>query len=382
MTRKTEELLYQPNQHLYRAITRRKAGGTDSFLRHRVVAPPFQRFRQPVDAVQREPQCLAHVTHRRARPIGDDFRRNRRPFAPVLRVDVLKDLLPPLMLEINVYIRRLIPLLADKPLEQQVYTRRIDRGNTQTIANRRVRRRPAPLTQNPPAPGKSHEVPDRQKVVLIAKLGDEPQLVFEQLAHPAGNAAGITLRCAGPRELREMFVRAAPRGHQLVRILVVQLVQTKVAAACNLYGAFQPLGVRRVTAPKLLASAQVPLRVGEQPPARGRERALLPNARQHVLEIPPLGHVVVHVVGCNERNPGLSRQLGELLQPHTVRHVAGQLGGQVAVVAEDDTVRTQGIEGSRDQGIKVATALDGPIGCYEDSMRSSPPRKSPWPTRL
>src|SRR5690606_39433765 len=50
------------------------------------------------------------ISHRAARPVGDDGRREAGPVAAVLPVDVLDDLLAALVLEIDVDVGRLAPL--------------------------------------------------------------------------------------------------------------------------------------------------------------------------------------------------------------------------------------------------------------------------------
>jgi hypothetical protein len=52
----------------------------------------------------------------------------------------LHDDLAPLVLEIDVDVGRLAPLLRDEALEQKVITRRVDRGDAKDIANRRIGR--------------------------------------------------------------------------------------------------------------------------------------------------------------------------------------------------------------------------------------------------
>jgi len=65
---------------------------------------------------------------------------------------------------------------------------------------------------------------------------------------------------------------------------------------------------------------------------------LFADARQHVLQVTPLGNVIVHAVGGDERDAGLPGQLGELCQAGFVGDVIGQLGGEVECVAEDFAV--------------------------------------------
>jgi hypothetical protein len=85
------------------------------------IIPPCHRLREPVDLIQVEAERLADVAQRRARPIADHRRGQRCAFATVLFVDVLDHLLAPLMLEIDVDVRRLVALARDEALEQHFH---------------------------------------------------------------------------------------------------------------------------------------------------------------------------------------------------------------------------------------------------------------------
>ena len=67
-----------------------------------------------------KPERLADVAHRRARAIGDHLGRHAGPLAAVFLVEVLNHLFAALVLEIDVDVRRFVPLAADEPLEQHV----------------------------------------------------------------------------------------------------------------------------------------------------------------------------------------------------------------------------------------------------------------------
>jgi hypothetical protein len=68
--------------------------------------------------------------------------------AAVFLVDVLDHFFAPLMLEIDVDVGRLAPLLGDEALEQKVAGRRVDRGDPEAIADGAVGRRAAALAQD------------------------------------------------------------------------------------------------------------------------------------------------------------------------------------------------------------------------------------------
>jgi hypothetical protein len=133
-----------------------------------------------------------------------------------------------------------------------------------------------------------------------------------------------------------------------VRVFVAQLVEAERAALGDLRRAGERFRNGGVATGDLVERTQVALGVGEETRARLGQRALLADARQYVLQVPPLGNVVVHVVGGDERDAGALGELDELGEADFVGHVVGQLGGEVQPVAEDFAVGAEGIKGLRD----------------------------------
>ena len=69
-------------------------------------------------------------TSRRADfPVGDDLADHAGPLAAVALVDVLEDLLAPLVLEVHVYVGRLAALGGDEALEEEPHPHRVDGGD-------------------------------------------------------------------------------------------------------------------------------------------------------------------------------------------------------------------------------------------------------------
>ena len=110
--------------------------------------PPGQRARQLIDKAGIKPHRFADIAHRTARPVGDDRCGQRRAAAAVLFIDVLNHLLAPLMLEVHINIRWLIPLPRDESLEQQRHLLRGDLGDVQAVAHDRVGSRASALTED------------------------------------------------------------------------------------------------------------------------------------------------------------------------------------------------------------------------------------------
>src|SRR3546814_4613833 len=84
--------------------------------------------------------------------------------APIGLVDPLDDFLAPLMLEVDVDIGRLLALARHEALEEQLVPDRIDRGHAEQEADAAVRRRTAPLAQDPAAPALGDDRIDGQEI--------------------------------------------------------------------------------------------------------------------------------------------------------------------------------------------------------------------------
>ena len=113
-------------------------------LRHRGEADSLG-LRDAIDLIEREPEGLAHVADGRAGPVADHLADHPGPVAAVLLVDVLDHLLAPLVLEVHVDVGRLAALGGDEALEEEPHPHRIDRGDAEDEADRRVRGASPPL---------------------------------------------------------------------------------------------------------------------------------------------------------------------------------------------------------------------------------------------
>src|SRR5215211_4732555 len=79
--------------------------------------PPLMVFGDLVDALWIESKRLADIAQYTTRSVTNYGCGQRRAIAPVLVVDILNDLFAPLMLEVDIDIRRLVALATDEALE-------------------------------------------------------------------------------------------------------------------------------------------------------------------------------------------------------------------------------------------------------------------------
>ena len=132
-----------------------------------------------------EPEGLARFAEGEPGPEVDHRRGEGGPVPPPSLVHVLDHLLPALVLEVDVDVRRLAPLLGHEALEQEVAPGRVDGGDPEHVAHRGVGRRPPPLGEDPARPREAHEVVHGEEVGRVAEPGDDPELALE-LGSPPG----------------------------------------------------------------------------------------------------------------------------------------------------------------------------------------------------
>ena len=125
-----------------------EASGSKARVDRFALVPPGHGLRQQVDQVEVEPQGFADIADGASRPVGDERGGQRRTIAAVALVDVLDHLLAPLVLEVDVDVRRFVALLRDEALEQEAHARRIHFSDVQAIADRRIGRGAAALAQD------------------------------------------------------------------------------------------------------------------------------------------------------------------------------------------------------------------------------------------
>jgi hypothetical protein len=159
--------------------------------------------------VLRQAHGLAHVAHRGAAAIGDDGGRQPGALAAVALVDVLNDLFAPLVLEIDVDVGRLLALLRDEALEQQVDLDGIDRGDAEAVAHGGIGRRAAALAEDGlvARAGEAHDVVDGEEIGGVTELVDEGELADDRRPDLVGQPLRIAFGRALPGQRREMVLR-------------------------------------------------------------------------------------------------------------------------------------------------------------------------------
>ncbi len=254
------------------------------------------------------------------------------------------------MLEIDVDVGRLVALAADEALEQEIEPRRIDRGDAEAIADRRIRRRAAALAQDAELPRLAHDVVDGEEIRRIAKLRDELQFARNLAAHRLRHAGGIALGGAFPAQPLEPGLRRRAVGRGLVGVFVAQLVEIEAAAFGDLDAGAYGLRMGAKQPRHLLGRLQVALGIGGEAKARLGDGAAFADAGHDVLQASPLRRVVEHVVGSNQPQAPARGQIGQAMEALGVVAAIKVLRRKISGAGE---IRFQPIEKMREGRIEL-----------------------------
>ena len=201
--------------------------------------------------------------------------------AAVTRVDVLDHLLAPLVLEVDVDVRRLVAGLGDEALEDHGPDLGRDRGDAEGEADHRVRRRAAALAEDALDAGEVDDVADGEEIRGVAQPADQRELVGGLGGDLVGHAERVApFQAFGGQPLEaRLRVFALP---DLARILVAELVEAETAVRRDLARAVHRRLVPGEEPQHVGLRAQPALGVGEGRAADGVDADALADAGQDV----------------------------------------------------------------------------------------------------
>ena len=151
--------------------------------------------------------------------------------AAVFLVDVLDHLLAPLVLEIDIDIRGFIAIFGNEALEQQGVLDRVDRGDSQTKAHRRIGRRAAPLAQDRRL-ATAREINhffDGQKVLCEVLFADQGKFLAQRFGHFLRHPVRIVPRRPLPGQPFEIALRIESVGIAFTRVFIAQFLKAEAA---------------------------------------------------------------------------------------------------------------------------------------------------------
>ena len=279
MARKADQLARERQHPGELGVRRIEPDATRVLLRHRLRRPAPQHAGERADGVFRQPERLADLADGAAGAVADHGRREAGAMAAVAVVDVLDHDLAPLVLEIDVDVRRLAAVGGDEALEQEIDARGIDLGDAEAVAHRGIRRRAAALAQDALRAGETDDVVNGEEIGRVIERGDQREFVVEGGAHLVRNAVGIAPACAllGCGDERLLGRRITFAG--LVGILVFELVEREFAAFEQVQRFVDRLRRGAKQARHFLRRLEVTLGIGLEAPPRRGERHVLADRR-------------------------------------------------------------------------------------------------------
>ena len=244
------------------------------------------------------------------------------------------------MLEIDVDVGRLVALVGQEALEQDFDFLGIHRGDAEAIADGRVGGRAAALAEDAHLAGLRDDLVHGQEVGRDLLAADQLELVPDRVGDFFRNALGIPPGRSVPGQPDELVHgRLAALVHH--GILVGELVEREAAAAHDLLRALDGARMAAEQARHLLGIFQMPLGAGEAAEAQLVDGAAEPDRRHHVLQRPPLGRVVVHVVGGDQAHAHLGGEIVELGEAARIVAAEQHRAGEIAAVPEQAGERPQ-----------------------------------------
>ncbi len=295
---------------------------------------PLVVLGEGVDQALIHAQRAARVAQGAAGAVADHRGGQRGALAPVLAVDVLDDLLAPLVLEVDVDVGRLVlALAADEALQQRAGMARVGLGDPQAIAHHRVGGRTPALAQDALVAGEAHDVVHGEEEHLVAAFGDQRQLLVDEALDARRHALGVAPGRALAGEPRQGLGGREAGQHGLLRVVVAHFVQHEGAARGHGEGGIEQVG--RVAARQPVARAQVALGVGLQREAAFVHGPAHADGGHHVVQALGGAHVHAHVAGRHQRATGGGGSLPHPRQPEVVVGRAVQLQQQVDFQANE-----------------------------------------------
>ena len=249
---------------------------------------------------------------------------------------MLDDLLAPAVLDVQVDVRRPVPAVGQEPLEQQVVRDRVDAGDADRVADRRVRRRPAALAQDVVILAELHDLVHDQEVAGEIEPLDHVELPG-QLGVRARYPFGLRRPVTGRGPLRDQLAQPGdlgvpgrdPAGRQAGR----DHLEVERALAAQLDGPLQHPRVAAQPGRHLLAGPQVGGARRGQPAVHLGQAAPGPDHGQRLAEPGLRGRREVDVAGRHHAEVGERRQPGQQVVALVVAGIvmAGQLHHHVLV---------------------------------------------------
>ena len=320
VAREADQFADQHTEALHHRAVRIKAALAQGFGLGWFFAPAADGARQLLQLVFGEPQRTRHIANRAACAIAGDDGGHRRALAAIAVVNVLDHFLATCTIEVDVDVRRLVALLGDEPLEQHVHARRIDFGDAQRKADSGVRRRAAALAEDVLLTGEADDIVDGEEIAGVFELGDQRELLLDQLARCFRYAFGPTFPRTVFGEYAQPTVRRVAAGNDLMRVAIAQFGQPELAAFGDAQGFAQQLPW--IQPCQRVARTQMAFAIREQAITGLGHGAVQSGGGEHILQRATAAHMHVRVA---RRDRGQVEFRGGRLAGAQARVVVGSM---------------------------------------------------------
>ncbi len=146
---------------------------------------------------------------------------------------------------------------------------------------------------------KLHQVVHGEEVRLVPQLRDECELVLDESAHVRRHSLRPTPLRAVLGQLAQPSCGACAHGHQLLGVLVAQLIERKLAALGDAFGFFEQRA--RIQTRQFSARAQVPLAARLQFIAHIGYRLVEADRGEQILQRASFADMHLDAATCHER---------------------------------------------------------------------------------
>ena len=252
------------------------------------------RLDKPAQRVLIEAQRLARLPRRRLAAIGDDIGGHGRAKFAVPLIHILNRLLALVFRgQIEIDVRPLVAALAQKTLEEQFHSNRIDGRNFERIADGGVGGAAPALHQNAVPFAELNDVPDDEEVSGEAELGDQRQFMLHLLLRPLHQVA-IVLRSVAPLDafgdaLAQKAVHRFAVRHRIARKLIAQIAQLEAEPRREIDGVLDGSGNIAEQRGHFARGAKMALAVDRQQPARLIEFDVIADRGKQILNLAVVG---------------------------------------------------------------------------------------------
>ena len=289
--------------------------------RRQLGAPALHLLRPGVLLAGGVPERLRHVAHRVLGPVLDDVGDLCGIAAPVLLEHPLDDLFAAIGVEVDVDVGLLVAQRRQEPLERQLVEDRVDRGDVEQVADRRVGGRAAALAEDALAAGEGDDVVHDQEVAGEVLGLDHGELGLDALPVGVGEV-GVLGGHRIPDQLPQPRHRRVALGHLLLRQRGLGAAQRERELVGEGDGALDGSGIPGEPGAHLASRSQVRGARGRQPPVQLVEAAARAHGGDRGREVTLSGGGVVHVAGRDDGQPAFGGQRGQRVVVVGVERVA------------------------------------------------------------